>query len=959
MNKRIRAGLGWLLCLSVLTGCGWFAAAEPTDGASTAEIAVPAGQEADESTGAEYAAGYAALAQEERPQQAVEMSAAEAVGNTTATVGDRTAVQLTEGSAAAEWQFTVDTTGAYALYVTYQALPGSGKNPVIRVLVDGALPFTESGSLSLCRLWKDAVQEDGSVIRRDSSGDDLRPEQVEVFRWNECSFIDSVGLYGEPYLYHLSAGQHTLRLERVQEDVAVAALRFANEEEIPSYETYHARFTRADLAQVKEVCYLQAEAATEKNSRVLYPVYDRSSAATQPNDPDHVRLNTIGQSNWNTVGQAISWTVNVPEAGLYKIAFRAKQNYNTGMASRRKLYINGKVPFREAASITFAYQEGWQIVTLGGKNAYYVWLEPGDTLTLECTTGNMSAALRSLQQTVQELNALYRKIIVITGSSPDMYQDYYLEEQIPGLQEGLDACRRTMDEIARYLDRLNGGKSPLASTVRMTATVTGDLAEDPYYIPSRLDSFKSGIESLGSLINSLAKQPLELDYLAFVPSGVALPEPNAGFFENLSFGFRKFVASFSKDYEGMTGADKTLQVWVATGRDQVQVLKNMTDDSFSPQAGITVRMSLVDTGTNLIKATLAGKGPDVALMMPESTPVNLAMRGMLMDLTPYVTEQTLQQFRSSALTPFYYNGGLYALPETEVFDMLFYRSDILEELGLQVPNTWEEFYSAIKVLQGNNLGVGVAEINSGNMGVSAGIGTFNKFLFQTGGTYYDEGLTTTCFETPTAQDAFTRWVELYSLYGLDRSFDFYNRFRSGEMPLGITSYTAYNQLYEAAPEIRGLWNFAPVPGTLRADGTLDRSESTSVTGSIIISRAEQHGLAEEAVSFVQWWTGTESQARFGRELEAILGVSARYTTANLAAAQQLGWTAAEWQVLQQQGEHLMNVPEIPGNYVVSRSLTSAFRAALNGKNTPARSLSLYNKDICREITRKREEFGLN
>ena len=118
-------------------------------------------------------------------------------------------------------------------------------------------------------------------------------------------------------------------------------------------------------------------------------------------------------------------------------------------------------------------------------------------------------------------------------------------------------------------------------------------------------------------------------------------------------------------------------------------------------------------------------------------------------------------------------------------------------------------------------------------------------------------------------------------------------------------------------------------------------------------------MCEEAVEFVKWWTGEEIQARFGRELEAILGVSARYATANLNAAEQLGWSPDEWEILSEQGKWIQNVPQIPGNYMVNRALTNAFRAALKGTNSPARSLTIYNKDICQEITRKRKEFGLS
>ena len=74
-----------------------------------------------------------------------------------------------------------------------------------------------------------------------------------------------------------------------------------------------------------------AETAAEKNSSTLYPSYDQSNSATLPNQPGFIRINTIGGSNWSDPGDAISWRVDVPQAGLYQITFRARQVYNEGL----------------------------------------------------------------------------------------------------------------------------------------------------------------------------------------------------------------------------------------------------------------------------------------------------------------------------------------------------------------------------------------------------------------------------------------------------------------------------------------------------------------------------------------------------------------------------------------------------------------------------------------------------
>ena len=392
----------------------------------------------------------------------------------------------------------------------------------------------------------------------------------------------------------------------------------------------------------------------------------------------------------------------------------------------------------------------------------------------------------------------------------------------------------------------------------------------------------------------------------------------------------------------------------------MQILNNMISDSFTVKTGTNVKLSLINTGMTMIQATLAGKGPDVALMVSKDLPVNLAMRGALMDLSDYDFSQLKSETAESAWTSFYYNGGLYGIPESETFQLLFYRTDIFEELGLKgPPNTWDEFYDYMEIIQKNNFSVGVMEIDGTNYGVSAGIDIFSMFLYQRGGRFYNEKLDKTLFDTEVAYQAFKEWVNLYDTYGLDRSFSFYNVFRSGEMPMALQGYGAYNQLMAAAPEITGLWDFAPIPGTLRADGKIDRSQNSGVTASVILDAARKHGVADECVEFVKWWTSAEIQTRYGKELEAILGVAARYAPANHVALRNLGWTKDELKVLEESLEWTVNMEQIPGNYLVSRSLTSAARAAMSDKQTIRRALLLYNIDINEEIARKRAEFGLD
>ena len=158
---------------------------------------------------------------------------------------------------------------------------------------------------------------------------------------------------------------------------------------------------------------------------------------------------------------------------------------------------------------------------------------------------------------------------------------------------------------------------------------------------------------------------------------------------------------------------------------------------------------------------------------------------------------------------------------------------------------------------------------------------------------YNEDLSKTSFDSNVAKDAFYNWVQLYKKYGLDREYDFYNRFRSGEMPMAIQSLSFYNQIYTAAPEIRGLWSIATIPGTKEADGTINKAEAATGTACIMLNSAVEKGLDKQAFEFMKWWTSSSSQAMYASELEAVMGIAARYYPANKDAFDSIAWTKKE------------------------------------------------------------------
>lgn len=410
------------------------------------------------------------------------------------TAGGQTMACIGENNAWLTYTVEVPADGAYAVRLYYYPLPGTGSNFSFSLSVDGAFPFDEAKNLSLPRLWANAIGE--GAFAQDSSGNDLRPEQVEKPHLIERYLQDTTGQFDEPYLFVLKAGSHTLQFQTLHETLGIQKICLMPLETPPSYEEYAKEFEgRPNQAESVPV---EAEKAAETTSSLLYPTNDRSTCATTPNDPGRIVLNTIGGSNWSTVGDRITWQLNVPADGWYRLSARVRQDYTAGMSSYRTLFIDDEIPFEAAKNIVFPYQTSWYVKTLGDDEPLLVYLEAGDhTLSLEASAGEMAVVLSGVRQVTLSLNAIYRRIIMVTGISPDPYRDYQLKKEIPELQPALIDCRDRLKELSAQIAKIEGTGGTQASLIDQVCTMLEDFIQKPHEITERLSNFQSRMESLG------------------------------------------------------------------------------------------------------------------------------------------------------------------------------------------------------------------------------------------------------------------------------------------------------------------------------------------------------------------------------------------------------------------------------------------------------------------------------
>lgn len=858
------------------------------------------------------------------------------------------------------WDVQIDNPGMYNIRIHYYPMEGKSSAIEREFAINGEVPFHGADLLIFDRVWGNRYEE----IQRDDRGNDLRPGQVEHPEWLMMSFKESEGYFEGPYSFYFDEGEQRISLSALREPMAIDYIELYQEKPVKTYEEVKKEYEAKGLKPVdNQFIQIEGEAAVRKSSPTLFPLSDRSSPTVVPYHVSNIRINTIGGLNWKLPGQWIEWEVEVEEEGLYQIALKRKQQELRGLYATRSLTINGEYPFEEMKRIRFNFNRDWENQILGEEEPYLFYLKEGtNRVRMTVSLGELAPVLRTIESSVLQLNEMYRQILMITSNTPDPFRDYQLETRIPGLLDVFSEQAEIIQSVADYLVKSTGERSDKVAVLHSMVRQLEDIVEKPETIARRLDDFKVNVGGLGTFILTVREQPLTLDYLVFSSPGHELPRAEATLIERFKHELGAFVASYTMDYDSIGNVealDRSVDVWITTGRDQAQVLKGLIDETFTPESNISIKLRLVPPEI-LLPATLANEGPDVALQIGEDMPVNYAMRNAAADLTVFSDyEEVATRFRESGLKPYKYDGGVFALPEQQIFPMLFYRKDILEELGLTPPKTWSDVYNMIGVLQKHNLEFFLPiddpmmqQAQQQNMVPNA---TFAMLLYQNGGQFYQEDNKASALDSDISMEAFRDWTNFYTNYRFPLMADFPNRFRVGEMPIGIADYTTYNMLTVLAPEIRGMWDFTMVPGTEMEDGTINHSVASHTTAVMMLENADDKDSAWE---FMKWWTDKDTQIAFGREMEGLMGEAARYPTANIEALQELPWPVDDYNNLESQWQWVRGIPQVPGGYFTGRHLDNAFRRVVNANENPREALSDYILYINDEIEIKRREFNL-
>ncbi len=900
------------------------------------------------------------------------------------------AIFTTDAEAGTTVTFVVDVpeSGLYSLNMDYLILDAKDAEIYVSLLVDKKLPFKDASNMELKRMY--GFYNTDLENNKDIAGNQIRPKQQELFGWQNTTLTNPEGVYRNPYKVYLKEGQRTLTLTFYNQPGVIGGIRLTAPRNSVSYEEYYASVGKTDKVYKGDSIRFEMEVPDLTSSVSLRMEYDNDYSSS-PASYKVIRYNVFGGARWSSGGDSVQWSFDVPKSGWYQVGFRY-QSLTTNVASYKEILFDGEILFEELEEYCFPYADGWIGDCLKDKDnkPYMIYFEAGShTMTLTNKLGPLRHTYQALDESIESISNMITQIAKITASSRnqsggyvvDKNRDWDLQKYLPNLQDDLNNYTLSFEKCYQEIKLANGGKLPsYGSAVKVAWELFKELDDDMEKVPTSLNDITDALTGLSNTMVSIKEQAITVDYMVLSEEGYKYDEAYTSFFEDLYVGIIRFKDTFIKDYSAVgtrpdADADKDMveiEVYVSRGREYVDIMRNLVAEQFTPEYGVKVNLNMVAGSSEglIMQRYVAGTAPDAAISIGIGTPFEYAVRGALLPLNTFESgkldngkeylgfdELLEQSYYESAITPFLYQGQYYGFPETQNWQALFYRTDIFEELNLEAPDTWDEVYDILPALTKDGY----------SFYFPYGVANYTPFLYQHGGDFYDTDGLESALNSNAAYAAFNEYSDLFLQYNFIYAADFYMRFKSGEMPVGIADLAFYGKLKYSAPELNGKWAILPVPGhvvkdadnkvVMDTDGTplVNRATNGVASCSIIISSTK---YPEETWAFLQWWGSDAVQEEYGREVEATFGVASRWNPANKAGIRSLPYTSDELSVIERQLEWLQESPNVLGGYYTSRYLTTALNQhVLQGVNARV-ALEDAIKEINKEMLRKQTEYRI-
>lgn len=395
---------------------------------------------------------------------------------------------------------------------------------------------------------------------------------------------------------------------------------------------------------------------------------------------------------------------------------------------------------------------------------------------------------------------------------------------------------------------------------------------------------------------------------------------------------------------------KTLEIWITGWTNEfASIAEDLVATEYTPKTGVDVNITPVgwQDGNKITLAIISNDAPDIV-----TAGVELGVRGSLIDLRetfgqefeelearlfPAITQQT------------HFAGTRFAIPQNISLMNAVYRTDLLAEMGMEIPVTWDDVKQMRPKLNANGMEMAF-HYGSPDYG---GLWGAYTLITQHGGNFYKtDGFTSAMDETESIR-GFTEYIELYTVHGMPQSVTGITQFRSGELAMMIEGYWTYTNLLASAPEIAGKWEAALIPGTKRPDGTINHGTFTGGTNFAIPVTTKDK---QAAWDFIKWFLSDEIQKKFVDSIITRLPGSLMIPSSMEALYNLDGLPGNIAKVIHEQINESVPVPYVPTASVLHRYVNFAIQACLQQGADPREEAIKAAREMNREMDRRRLEY---
>ncbi|WP_018133517.1 sugar ABC transporter substrate-binding protein [Effusibacillus pohliae] len=402
--------------------------------------------------------------------------------------------------------------------------------------------------------------------------------------------------------------------------------------------------------------------------------------------------------------------------------------------------------------------------------------------------------------------------------------------------------------------------------------------------------------------------------------------------------FTVAVAGCSKNTDGSNqpnaaGNEKNpivLKVW-AMG-EEGKILPQMAKKFEAQNPGVQVEVQAIpwDVAYNKLMTAVASKtGPDVVQLGTTWVP-EFASSGSLADLTPYFAqypELKPENYYEGSVKTVKYNDQIVGVPWYVDTRVLFYRTDLLKEIGYDhPPKTWDELKDAA---------VKLAKRGQGKYGIDFSpkdqLAVY-MLAWQNGAKLIDEN-----GNPQFNSKEFAEAVKYYSSFftggaapaTADQNLDLFQAFKQGIKPMFVSGPWMVTLLNKQLPDLKGKWATAVLPGN---------QTNTSFVGGSNLSVFNFSKNKDDSVKFIAFMSKPENQLEW-------------FNISTDLPAHQQAWKDSKLKddpILATFGEQLKNAqstPLIKNWTAIEKATADALEKIIVGKQDIQSTLDQLNEQV--------------